>query len=230
MLENLKTSVYKANLDLVKHGLVIFTWGNASGIDREKNLIVIKPSGIAYEKMKAEDMVVVDLKGNIIEGKLKPSSDTPTHLVLYNHFISIGGVVHTHSEWATSWAQAGQNIPPLGTTHADYFYGEVPCTREMTREEITANYEEETGKLIVETFHNINPDEMPAVLVQNHGPFTWGKDAENAVHNAMALEEVAKIAHHTLLLNQVSGIDTDLLKKHFFRKHGPGAYYGPKKN
>lgn len=228
MLEKLKSDVFKANLDLVKYGLVIFTWGNVSGIDREKGLIVIKPSGVSYDDMKAEDMVVVDMNGNVIEGKYKPSSDTPTHLVLYKAFPKIGGVVHTHSEWATSWAQAGMPIPALGTTHADYFYGAIPCTRKLTEKEIQENYEVETGTVIVEAFKGLDPNAVPSVVVNGHGPFSWGTDAHNAVHNAVVLEEVAKMAHHSLTLNPVKGIDQYLLDKHYMRKHGPKAYYGQK--
>lgn len=226
MLEDLKKSVFKANIDLVKHGLVIFTWGNVSGIDRDKGLVVIKPSGVSYDDMKPEDMTVVDLEGHIVEGKLNPSSDTPTHIALYKAFKNIGGVVHTHSEWATSWAQAGESIPALGTTHADYFYGPIPCTRKLTREEIESAYEKETGNVIIETFQNKDPLEIPAVLVNGHGPFSWGTDPDNAVHNAVVLEYVAKMAHHTLTLQQVPGVDQYLLDKHYHRKHGPGAYYG----
>ena len=226
MLEELKEQVCQANLELVEHGLVIFTWGNVSGIDREKGLVVIKPSGVSYDGMKADDMVVVDLDGNIVEGKYKPSSDTPTHLVLYQNFKNIGGVVHTHSEWATSWAQAGKGIPAVGTTHADYFYGEIPCTRKMTDEEIKGAYELETGNVIVECFHNLNPDYIPAVLVNNHAPFTWGTDAHNAVHNAVVLEEVAKMTFRSFQLNQHTEMSQSLLDKHFLRKHGANAYYG----
>jgi L-ribulose-5-phosphate 4-epimerase len=228
MLNELKKQVFEANIDLVKHGLVIFTWGNVSGIDREKGLIVIKPSGVSYDNMKAEDMVVVDLDGNVVEGKYKPSSDTPTHIILYKKFDKIGGVVHTHSEWATSWAQAGLSIPALGTTHADYFYGPIPCTRKLSQKEIETAYEVETGNVIVETFKGIDPLAVPGVIINGHGPFTWGTDAHNAVHNAIVLEEVAKMAHHTLTLNKVKGIDQYLLDKHYYRKHGPEAYYGQK--
>jgi L-ribulose-5-phosphate 4-epimerase len=228
MLNDLKKQVFEANLDLVKYGLVIFTWGNVSGIDREKGLIVIKPSGVSYDDMKAEDMVVVDMNGNVVEGKYKPSSDTPTHLVLYKAFPKIGGVVHTHSEWATSWAQAGMPIPALGTTHADYFYGSIPCTRKLTEKEVQENYEVETGTVIVEAFKSIDPNAVPSVVVNGHGPFSWGTDAHNAVHNAVVLEEVAKMAHHSLTLNPVKGIDQYLLDKHYMRKHGPKAYYGQK--
>ena len=226
MLEALKEEVFKANLDLVKHGLVIFTWGNVSGIDRESGLVVIKPSGVSYESMKAEDMVVVDLDGNIVEGKLKPSSDTATHLVLYKAFPEVGGIVHTHSTYATSWAQAGRDIPNIGTTHADYFKDEIPCTRQMTKEEIEGKYELETGNVIVERFNNINASYTPGVLVNNHGPFAWGKDAHYAVHNAVVLEQVAKMAFISFNVNPDLKMNEDLIKKHFFRKHGPGAYYG----
>ncbi len=228
MLEQLKEEVFKANIDLVKYGLVIFTWGNVSGIDREKGLIAIKPSGVSYDNMKAEDMVIVDLDGKVVEGKYKPSSDTPTHLILYKSFPKVGGVVHTHSEWATSWAQAGIPIPALGTTHADYFYGDVPCTRKLTEKEIQENYEVETGNVIVESFQKIDPLAIPSVIVNGHGPFSWGTDAHNAVHNAVVLEQVAKMAHHTLTMNDVKGIDQYLLDKHYMRKHGPNAYYGQK--
>ena len=226
MLEQLKQQVYQANLDLVKHGLVIFTWGNVSAIDREKELVVIKPSGVFYDKMKPKDMVVLNLYGQVMEGSLKPSSDAATHLVLYRQFKNIGGVVHTHSEWATSWAQAGKGIPAVGTTHADYFYGEIPCTRKMTKDEIETEYELNTGKVIVERFQNIDPDRIPAVLVNNHGPFTWGKDADNAVHNAVVLEEVAKMTFRSFYLNPKTEMDQTLLDKHFLRKHGDNAYYG----
>lgn len=226
MLERLKNEVFQANLDLVRHGLVIFTWGNVSAIDREKGLVVIKPSGVSYNKMKAGDMVVLDMAGRVVEGDLKPSSDTPTHLVLYRQFKNIGGVVHTHSEWATSWAQAGRGIPPLGTTHADYFYGEIPCTRKMTAKEIEGKYELETGKIIIERFNELDPDSVPGVLVNNHGPFSWGKDAHNAVHNAVVMEEVAKMTFRSLQLNPSTTMAQALLDKHFLRKHGKDAYYG----
>jgi L-ribulose-5-phosphate 4-epimerase len=228
MLEKLKVQVLHANLDLVKHGLVIFTWGNVSAIDRGTGLVVIKPSGVTYEKMKAKDMVVVNLNGEIVEGNLKLSSDTPTHLVLYRKFGNIGGVVHTHSEWASSWAQAGLGIPAIGTTHADYFYGEIPCTRNMTSKEIKEEYELETGNVIVERFKGMNPDQIPGVLVINHGPFAWGKSAGDAVHNAVVLEEVAKMAFRSLHLNPKTTMDQELLDKHFHRKHGKEAYYGQK--
>lgn len=227
MLEQLKEAVLEANLDLPKYGLVTFTWGNASGIDREKGLVVIKPSGVPYAEMKAEHMVVVDLEGRVVEGKYKPSSDTPTHLVLYRAFPAIGGIVHTHSPWATIWAQAGRAIPAFGTTHADYFHGEIPCTRKMTEEEIQRAYEHETGKVIAETFARLDPLAVPGVLVHGHAPFSWGKDPGEAVHNAVVLEEVAKMAHRTLELNPAATpLDQALLDKHYLRKHGKDAYYG----
>ena len=229
MLEELKQRVWQANLDLVKHGLVIFTWGNASGIDREKGLVVIKPSGVSYDDMKPEDMVVVDLDGNVVEGNLNPSSDTPTHLVLYRAFPEIGGVVHTHSTYATAWAQAGLDIPNIGTTHADYFHDAVPCTRQMDREEVFGEYEKETGNVIVERFKGMNPMDTPAVLVRNHGPFAWGTDASNAVHNAVVLEEVARMGFISMTLNPKLGMNPLLIEKHYSRKHGPNAYYGQKK-
>lgn len=228
MLCNLKKSVFEANLNLVKHGLVIFTWGNVSGIDREQGLVVIKPSGVSYDDMTADDMVVVDMEGRVVEGKLKPSSDTPTHLVLYKAFPDIGGIVHTHSSWATAWSQAGKSIPALGTTHADYFYGPVPCTRKLTQQEIETAYEMETGHVIVETFQNFDPNAVPGVLVNNHAPFAWGKTPGDAVHNAKVLEEVAQMAYHTLQINPSATIDQFLLDKHYFRKHGKYAYYGQK--
>ncbi len=228
MLEQLKEEVFQANLDLVKLDLVIFTWGNVSAIDRESGLVVIKPSGVSYDDMKAEDMVVVDLDGNVVEGKMKPSSDTITHCILYKEFEGINGVVHTHSTWATTWAQAGRSIPALGTTHADYFYGGIPCTRKLTQEEIERAYEAETGNVIVETFKNkeIDPVAVPGVIINNHGPFSWGKDAHNAVHNAKVMEEVAKMAYGALQLNPGAEIDQFLLDKHYYRKHGKNAYYG----
>lgn len=228
MLEKLKEEVFVANLDLVKHGLVIFTWGNASGIDRETGLFVIKPSGVDYEVMKANDMVVVDMDGKVVEGKLKPSSDMLTHLCLYKNFASIGGVVHTHSTYATAWAQAGVGIPNIGTTHADYFAGEIPCTRQMTEEEIFTAYEAETGNVIVDTFKNINPVEIPGVLVHNHGPFSWGKDAHDAVHNAVVMEQVAKMSFISYSVNPNLKMNPLLIKKHYERKHGKNAYYGQK--
>ena len=226
MLEDLKKQVFDANLALVEQELVVYTWGNVSAIDREKNLVVIKPSGVSYDDMQVSDMVVVDLDGNIVEGNLKPSSDTATHLILYKAFKGIGGVVHTHSSWATSWAQAGKSIPALGTTHADYFYGPIPCTRKLTEEEVKKAYEVETGNVIVETFKNLDPLAIPGVIVNNHGPFAWGKDADNAVHNAKVLEEVSKMAFRSLQLNPNAEIDQFLLDKHYLRKHGKDAYYG----
>ena len=226
MLEKLKETVCKANLDLVDHGLVIHTWGNVSGRDFETGMVVIKPSGVSYEKMKPSDMVVIDLDGNVIEGKFKPSTDAPTHLVLYNAFKEIGGVVHTHSSYATSWAQAGKPIPPFGTTHADHFYGAVPCTRMLTDNEIADNYEINTGRVIVETLASLNPLTVPSVLVNSHGPFCWGKDSDNAVYNAVALEEIARMAFYTVLLGRTEPVNKTLLDKHFNRKHGKDAYYG----
>lgn len=228
MLEELKQKVYEANMQLPEHNLVVFTWGNVSGIDREKGLVVIKPSGVDYGKMTPDDMVVVDLKtGERVEGRLNPSSDTPTHLVLYRAFENIGGVVHTHSRWATVFAQSGRGIPPLGTTHADYFYGEIPCTRKMTPEEIAGAYEHETGNVIVETFEGKSADDIPAVLVHSHGPFTWGTDPFNAVHNAVVLEELAFMAWHNISMNpDIPVMQQELLDKHYLRKHGANAYYG----
>lgn len=229
MLEKLKQEVLEANLLLPKHGLITFTWGNVSGIDRETGLVVIKPSGVEYDGMTAEDMVVVDLDGNRVEGKYKPSSDTPTHLALYKAFPTLGGVVHTHSRWATSFAQAGKGVPAFGTTQGDYFYGEIPCTRKMTPEEIGGEYELETGNVIIETFRQrgIDPAQVPAVLVNSHGPFTWGTDPHNAVHNAVVLEEVSFMAFHAMALTPgLSPMQQELLDKHYLRKHGPGAYYG----
>jgi L-ribulose-5-phosphate 4-epimerase len=230
MLEELKELVCKANLELPKYGLVTFTWGNVSGIDRRAGLVVIKPSGVAYDRMTAEDMVVVSLAtGEVVEGKWKPSSDTATHLALYRAFPHIGGIVHTHSRWATSWAQAGRGIPAYGTTHGDYFYGEIPCTRKMTPDEINGAYELETGNVIVETFTGKNEDDIPAVLVHSHGPFTWGTDPMNAVHNAVVLEELAFMAFHTETLNpEIVPMQSQLLDKHYLRKHGKDAYYGQK--
>lgn len=229
MLDELKKQVYEANMKLPEYGLVTFTWGNVSGIDRESGLFVIKPSGVDYNKLTPEDMVVMDLKGNKIEGKYKPSSDTPTHLELYKAFPEIGGIVHTHSSYATSWAQAGRSIPCYGTTHADYIYGEVPCLRCLIKEEIDEAYEENTGHLIVNEFKRMNKDPMavPAVLCKNHGPFTWGKDAFEAVHNAVVLEEVAKMAYRTETINpKVAPAPQELQDKHYYRKHGANAYYG----
>lgn len=227
MLEELKQQVLKANLMLHEYALVTFTWGNVSGIDRERGLVVIKPSGVPYDGMGTEDMVVVDLEGRVVEGKWKPSSDTPTHLELYKAFENIGGIVHTHSKWATSYAQAGKAIPAMGTTQADYFYGDIPCTRKMTEEEIAGEYEKETGKVIVETFAGKNPGDIPGVVVHSHGPFSWGTDAMNAVHNAVVMEEVAFMDWHSFMLNPQHGeIQQALLDKHYLRKHGAKAYYG----
>ncbi len=229
MLEELKEKVLKANLMLPQHGLVTFTWGNVSEIDREKGLVVIEPSGVSYEDMKAEDMVVVDLEGNVVDGKYKPSSDTATHLELYKAFDKCGGIVHTHSRWATSFAQAGKGIPALGTTHGDYFYGEIPCTRPMSKKEIEGEYEKETGLLIVETFNKLDPSAVPGVLVCSHGPFTWGKDAKEAVHNAVVMEEVAFMDFHAMQLQpDIKPMQQELLDKHYLRKHGANAYYGQK--
>jgi len=231
MLENLKKQVFEANLMLPKHGLITFTWGNVSGIDREAGLVVIKPSGVEYDGMTVDDMVVVELEtGNAVEGKWKPSSDTPTHLELYKAFEGLGGIVHTHSSWATSFAQAGVGIRPLGTTQGDYFYGEIPCTRAMTPEEIAGEYEKETGTVIIETFKGVDPMSIPAVLVKNHGPFAWGKDAYDAVHNAVVLEEVAAMNYRAMRLNpNVENMQQELLDKHYLRKHGANAYYGQNK-
>jgi L-ribulose-5-phosphate 4-epimerase len=226
MLEQLKERVFKANLDLVKHGLVIHTWGNVSGRDKDSGMVVIKPSGVEYEKMKATDMVVVDADGNIVEGKRKPSTDTPTHLILYKTFPGLGGIVHTHSTYATSWAQAGRSIPPFGTTHADHFYGEVPCTRVLNNEEIASDYEVNTGKVIIEKIGRRNPLSTPSMLVNCHGPFCWGEDTESAVYNAVALEEIARMALYTVLLGKTEPVDKSLIDKHFNRKHGKDAYYG----
>ena len=214
-------------MQLPAHGLVTFTWGNASGIDRERGLVVIKPSGVEYEGMTPDDMVVVSLEsGQRVEGKWKPSSDTPTHLELYRHFPSLGGVVHTHSRWATIWSQAGRPLPAYGTTHGDYFYGSVPCTRPMTPEEIGGEYEKNTGLVIVEAFSGIDPAQMPGVLVYSHGPFTWGTDPANAVHNAVVLEEIAMMGFYTQALGNTTPMQQELLDKHFLRKHGANAYYG----
>lgn len=231
MLEELKQKVYEANMDLPRYGLVTFTWGNVSAIDREKGLFVIKPSGVEYDRLQPEDMVVMDLEGNKVEGKYNPSSDTATHLELYKAFPEIGGVVHTHSSYATSWAQAGRDIPCYGTTHADYIYGGVPCVRCLTREEIEDAYEENTGHLIVNEFKRLNKDPMavPAVLCKNHGPFAWGKDAKDAVHNAVVLEEVAKMAYRAETINpRIQSAPQELQDKHYYRKHGANAYYGQK--
>ncbi|MBS1155761.1 MAG: L-ribulose-5-phosphate 4-epimerase [Proteobacteria bacterium] len=227
-LKELKEHVLVANLDLPKYGLALFTWGNASGIDRERGLVVIKPSGVEYDGMKADDMVVVDLDGKVIEGRYKPSSDLETHLAIYRAFSSVGGVVHTHSPYATAWAQAGMDVPAEGTTHADHFRGAVPCTRPLTSAEIAGAYEAETGNVIVETFQkrNINPAELGAVLVHGHGPFTWGKNAVDAAHNGVVLEEVARIGILSRTAGSPTPITQQLLDKHFLRKHGAGAYYG----
>lgn len=230
MVEELKQKVFEANLLLPKYNLVVFTWGNVSGIDREKGLVVIKPSGVEYNLLKVEDMVVTDLNGNIVEGKLKPSSDLLTHLEFYKNFPDINGAVHTHSMYAVAFAQAGKDIPALGTTHADYFYGNIPCTRKMTPDEIKIDYELNTGRVIIEEFknRNIDPNKMPGVLVHSHGPFTWGKDPYDAVHNSVVLETVAQMAVNTYIVNgkQCEGMQQELLDKHFLRKHGPKAYYG----
>ena len=232
MLEELKERVFRANLDLVRHNLVIFTWGNVSGIDRKKGLVVIKPSGVDYDSMKASDMVVVDLKtGETVEGELNPSSDTPTHLILYRTYPDIGGIVHTHSTYATAWAQAGKDIPNIGTTHSDYYHNDIPCTGDMTEKEIKGDYELETGNVIIETFQNrsIDPDQVPAVLVNSHGPFAWGKNPDNAVYNAVVMEQVAKMAYLSFAINPETSMNLLLVEKHFSRKHGPNAYYGQKK-
>lgn len=232
MLEDLKKKVYEANMDLVRHGLVIFTWGNVSGIDRERGLVVIKPSGVDYDTMTPDDMVVVDLHtGEVVEGSLRPSSDTPTHLVLYRAWPEIGGVVHTHSTYATAWAQAGIDLPNIGTTHADYFHNAIPCTADMTEAEVKGLYELETGNVIVNRFRlgAINPVHTPGVLVKNHGPFSWGKDPHEAVHNAVVMEQVAKMAFVAYSVNPRLTMNPLLVEKHFSRKHGPNAYYGQKK-
>lgn len=232
MLEELKQKVYKANIDLVRHGLVIFTWGNVSGIDREKGLVVIKPSGVDYDSMTADQMVVVDLAtGKVVEGELRPSSDTPTHLVLYRAFPEIGGIVHTHSTYATAWAQAGKDLPNIGTTHADYFHNAIPCTDDMTAAQVQGDYELETGNVIVDRFirEHINPVHTPGVLVKNHGPFSWGKNPDEAVHNAVVMEQVAKMAFVAYSVNPELTMNPLLVEKHFSRKHGPNAYYGQKK-
>ena len=229
MLEKLKQAVYEANMELPRRGLVTYTWGNVSGIDRERGLFVIKPSGVDYGALRPEDLVVLDLEGRQVEGVLNPSSDARTHLALYRAFPALGGIVHTHSRWATSFAQAGRGIPAMGTTQGDYFYGEIPCTRQMTPAEITGSYELETGNVIIETFRQrgIDPAQVPAVLVHSHGPFAWGADPMNAVHNAVVLEEVAFMDFHALMLEPGKGpMQQELLDKHYLRKHGPGAYYG----
>lgn len=229
MLEELKKQVYEANMELPRRGLVTYTWGNVSGIDRAAGLFVIKPSGVDYDVLTPDDMVVIDLEGNRVEGKYKPSSDTATHLELYKAYPEIGGVVHTHSPWATSWAQTGRGIPCYGTTHADYMYGEIPCARNLTAEEIEEAYEKNTGLVIIETLKekNINPMHVPAILCSNHGPFTWGKDAADAVHNSVVLEEVAKMAAWTEMIRPGAPAAPQCMQdKHFLRKHGPNAYYG----
>ena len=230
LLEKLREEVLAANLALPKHGLVTFTWGNVSGIDREQGLVVIKPSGVNYEDMQASDMVVVDLHGKVLEGRLRPSSDTPTHLALYRQYASVGGIVHTHSTHATAWAQAGRAIPAFGTTHADYFYGEIPCSRPLTKAEVDDAYEANTGAVLIETIGARNPLEMPGILVSEHAPFAWGKTADDAVHNAVVLEEVARMALFTVMLSpQQTAIADHLLDKHYLRKHGANAYYGQSK-
>ena len=229
-LSQLRQQVYEANMDLERHKLVTFTWGNVSGIDRESGLVVIKPSGVEYRALSPDNMVVVDLEGNVVEGDFKPSSDTATHLALYRAYPDIGGVVHTHSPQATSWAQAGKSIPALGTTHADYFYGSIPCTRALTNEEIATDYELNTGRVIIETIADQEPMSVPGIIVKEHGPFSWGSDADQAVHNAVVLETVAGMALQTLMINpQVNYINQDLLDKHYLRKHGANAYYGQTK-
>ncbi|MDP4223134.1 MAG: L-ribulose-5-phosphate 4-epimerase [Bacteroidota bacterium] len=230
MVDELILTVFRANLDLVQNGLVIHTWGNVSGRDKDSGLIVIKPSGVKYSSMKAADMVVLDPEGNVIKGKFKPSTDTPTHLLLYKTYPSIGGVVHTHSTYATAWAQAEKGIPPLGTTHADHFYGEVPCTRKLNSDEVNENYELNTGKIIIERLGKTDPLVVPSVLVNGHGPFCWGLDTEEAVYNAIALEEIARMAFYTVLLGKNSGIEKELLDRHYNRKHGNKAYYGQVKS
>ncbi len=230
MLEELKKIVYEANMELVRKNLVIYTWGNVSGIDRMKNLVVIKPSGVEYDEMSPDDMVVIDLEGNVVEGNYNPSSDTATHLVLYNTYDHIMGIVHTHAPWTVTFAQAGKPIPALGTTHADYFYGPIPCTRPLTKEEIEGAYEEETGNVIVETIGLNDPMAIPSIVVHSHGPFSWGTSPDNAVYNAVVMEKVAEMAYHTLILNPlIPSMPQDLLDKHYLRKHGENAYYGQTK-
>ena len=227
MLEQLKKDVFEANMELWHQGRVIYTWGNVSGIDRESGLVVIKPSGVSYDSMTAEDMVVVDLNGNIVEGKYKPSSDTATHLALYKKYPAMGGIVHTHSTWAVTFAQAGLAIPAFGTTHADYFYGDIPCTRDLTKDEIEEAYEENTGNVMIETINGEDPMAIPGIVVKNHGPFAWGKTPAGSVYNAVVLEKVAEMAYKTMTLNpRVSKVPQYLLDKHYFRKHGANAYYG----
>lgn len=227
MLEQMKKEVLAANLLLPKHGLVTFTWGNVSAIDRESGLVIIKPSGVSYDTMTVEDMVIVDLTGNVVEGRWKPSSDTPTHLELYKAFPECGGIVHTHSRWATSFAQAGIGLRPMGTTHGDYFYGTIPCTRLMTDAEIGGEYEKETGKVIIEAFKDSDPAAIPGILVHSHGPFSWGKNASEAVHNAVVMEEIAFMNYHVAMLSpSKTDMQQTLLDKHYLRKHGKNAYYG----
>lgn len=231
MLEELKNIVFNANMELPKKGLITYTWGNVSGIDREKGLVVIKPSGVSYDNMKASDMVVVDMDGKVVEGEYRPSSDTATHIELYKKYPNLGGIVHTHSTFATSWAQSCNDIPALGTTHADYFYGDIPCTRKLTEDEIKSNYEVETGNVIIETIEKrqIKAIEVPGIIVASHGPFTWGKNPDDAVHNAVVLEEVAKMAYYTVTLNpRIKETESYLQDKHYLRKHGANAYYGQK--
>lgn len=226
MLSELKEKVCKANLDLVNLGLVIFTWGNVSAIDRDKGYIVIKPSGVSYDDMKPDDMVVIDIEGKIVEGRLKPSSDTPTHIEIYKAFAEVGGVVHTHSTYATAWAQAGKDIPIIGTTHADYFSDDIPCTEDMTDEQVFGEYEKDTGTVIVDRFKDLNPMHIPGVLVKNHGPFSWGKNADSAVYNSKVMEEVAHMAFIAYSVNPKLTMNKALVTKHFERKHGANAYYG----
>lgn len=230
MLEQLKQDVFEANLDLVAKGVVIYTWGNVSGIDRESGLVIIKPSGVDYDTMKADDMVVVDLNGNVVEGHLRPSSDTPTHLEIYKHWPTVGGITHTHSTTACAFAQAGMDIPALGTTHADYFYGNIPCARELTEDEVNNGYERNTGLVITAALGDTDPLAVPGILVKNHGPFAWGKDAASSVYHAVVLEKVAEMAYRSLMLNPESEIKQYLLDKHYLRKHGANAYYGQIKN
>ncbi len=229
MLPDLREAVWKANIDLYKSGLVTLTFGNVSGFDRSKGLMVIKPSGVGYDKMDYSDMVVVGLDGKVVEGKLRPSSDTPTHLELYRAFDTAGGIVHTHSRFATAWAQTGRDIPAMGTTHADHFYGDVPCTRKLTGEEVSSDYEKNTGLVIIERFSGIDPSAMPGVIVNDHGPFAWGGDADEALHNAIALEEVAAMAYYSIQIAGNDPVDRYLLDKHYSRKHGKDSYYGQKK-
>jgi L-ribulose-5-phosphate 4-epimerase len=228
MLEDLKLRVFESNLDLVKHGLVIHTWGNVSGRDKASGLVVIKPSGVSYEMMKPEDMVVIDQEGKIVEGMYKPSTDAPTHLVLYKAYDNVDGVVHTHSTYATSWSQSGRNVPPFGTTHADHYHGAIPCTRLLKDDEILIDYELNTGKVILETLGTVNPLTIPSVLVNSHGPFCWGETPEKAVYNAVALEEICRMAFYTVLLGRTEPVNQTLLDKHYKRKHGRDAYYGQK--